>query len=225
MENIRNLAAGGADPAPRPSGGGETEDYLKVLRNLIFFIAIYLYFTGWVYIYYYLDNFGISLSSLDTPLYFFFVYSYTVISDGKMWLGAVTAVAVVVLFLLQRYKRELVKKFVLTLLLAGLFPLSFYLAKSSGRRQAVLMRMGSAKPVRFVLKKDAQESYPEDFKLANEAESLKLIFQTEDRFYALQQDLGEAQVQSLPIGSTFVLFKGDVQTVRIDLIDMPPKER
>jgi hypothetical protein len=37
-----------------------------------------VYFTGFIYIYYLYSDFGTSLSAVDIPVYYFFLYSYNV---------------------------------------------------------------------------------------------------------------------------------------------------
>lgn len=73
----------------------EANTYLSNLRNVTFFIAVYLYLAGFVYQYYLYRHLGISLGSLDIPFYYFFVYSYTVIMENWKLLSAI-AVALLI---------------------------------------------------------------------------------------------------------------------------------
>jgi hypothetical protein len=57
----------------------------------------YLYFLGWMFLYYYLLNFGIDIFSLDIPLHYFFVYSFATISfSWSRWWWAVCLLGVAV---------------------------------------------------------------------------------------------------------------------------------
>ena len=65
---------------PKPKINNESEDdFLKSARDLAAIIAIYLYFAGWLYIYYYYNRFGLSIKQLDIDFYSFIVYSLNVI--------------------------------------------------------------------------------------------------------------------------------------------------
>jgi hypothetical protein len=197
-------------------------DILAVLRNAVFFIATYLYFTGWVYVYYFLRDFGIALSSVNTPVYYFFVYSYGVMESNFFWLLLIVVGVIVSLMLCRKYKLENMRNWLVVLILAAIFPISFYAAVRTAHKQALALRRGIAKSISFTLRKDVSENYPEEFLEANSNGDLKVVFQTEDRFYVLSQPITEDQV--LPIAYTFTIFKSDVQAVTVELTDSPLKE-
>lgn len=62
-------------------------DILKSIRDIAFLFAIYLYFAGWTYRWYYLDYFGLSLTQADMEFYYFFVYAFDVLIAGlRSWM-------------------------------------------------------------------------------------------------------------------------------------------
>ncbi len=42
-------------------------------------ITSWLYFTGWMYLYYYLRSFGFSIFEVDVPFHYFFIYAFAVL--------------------------------------------------------------------------------------------------------------------------------------------------
>jgi hypothetical protein len=139
---------------------------LTALKEVSFFVAIYLYFTGFIYIYYFFDSFGISIRSVDTPVYYFFVYSYNVLTgiqevswgavlkQRPLWtsIGVIVVVAAILVFL----RRTRSKQIILMAALVVLFPIVFSLARATAKNDALGIRTGlSAKEITFVLKKEA----------------------------------------------------------------------
>src|SRR5579871_1511525 len=55
-------------------------DLLKSIRDVTFFISIYLILSGWTYIYYYLGNFGISVEDASIDYTQFAIYSFAVLT-------------------------------------------------------------------------------------------------------------------------------------------------
>jgi hypothetical protein len=46
---------------------------------LLIAATAWLYFTGWMYLYYYLESFGFSIFEADIPYHYFFVYAFAVV--------------------------------------------------------------------------------------------------------------------------------------------------
>jgi hypothetical protein len=148
------------------ASGENKSTLLSVLKELTFFVAIYLYFMGFVYIYYFYDSFGIPLRSIDTPIYYFFVYSYNVLAGLQdvtwgnvlkhkpLWTIAIAVLVggVVLVFL---YRGSL-RRVILFSILIILFPFLFYLARETAKEDALGIRTGVlAKEITLVFKKDA----------------------------------------------------------------------
>lgn len=127
-------------------------DILAILRNMVFFVAVHLYFTGWIYNFYLYQHFGINLSSLDIPFYYFFVYAFTVIYLNVRWFTVIALGLIVMVVLVERYKP--LKKWVVPLILVALFPVTFYVAKNSAQSQSLEIRRGKGitRTIVFILK-------------------------------------------------------------------------
>jgi hypothetical protein len=138
---------------------------LSTMKEVTFFVAIYLYFIGFIYIYYFYDSFGIPLRSIDTPVYYFFVYSYNVMAGlQEMTWGAVLKqkplwtliIAIIgicaILMLLRRNKKKSIMMFGALVIL---FPFLFYLARATAKSDALRIRTGeTAKEITFTFKKE-----------------------------------------------------------------------
>src|SRR5215469_13334165 len=51
---------------------------LRVIQDAVLPLAIYLYFTGFMYVYSLYNDLGIGLGGVDIPVYYFFIYSTNV---------------------------------------------------------------------------------------------------------------------------------------------------
>src|ERR1700761_2123241 len=52
---------------------------LENIKDIALLVAIYLYFTGWIYIYFYFDYFHLSFKDGNVEAYYFFIYSLNVL--------------------------------------------------------------------------------------------------------------------------------------------------
>jgi|ERR1043165_4861047 hypothetical protein len=162
LEVVRRMAS---------SGSESKATLLSKLRDVTFFVAVYLYFTGFVYIYYFYDHFGIPLRVVDTPVYYYFVYSYNIswnmwdirwadlLAQKSSW-GSLTVILVLSAFLavIRRDKR---KSILLFACLAALFPLLSSLAFAAANVEAKKLRLGQiAKEITFVFKEDSHLPSP-----------------------------------------------------------------
>lgn len=185
----------------------------SIAKNAIFVLAIYAYFAGWVYSYFLYNHFGIPLTSVEIPVYFFFIYSYSVISNW--WIALACAFIVIIVYLMAIYWPR-----VAVLVMIVLFPLVFYVSKERADRVAKEIRTGNAKTITFTFKKEKEmeKVLPQDFLDANKKQSLRLITLTPDRFYVLQQPPGEEN--EIPYGFTYALSKEDVLLAKIALLNV-----
>jgi len=62
-----------------PSITEDDHSFLKSARDIGFVLAVLLYLMGWVYVYYYLRDFGISIRQVDIDFYNLITYSIDVI--------------------------------------------------------------------------------------------------------------------------------------------------
>ena len=191
-----------------PTDDDKKSDFVSVVSTAVLILGIYSYFFGWTYAYYLFDHFGISITAIEVPVYYFFVYSYAVIGEG--WAGAISvSVGIVVYGLWTRFPKVAVL-IVIILLLVG-----FHIAQEKGITRAREIRAGQAKTITFLIKKQAEELLPKEFLTANKNHALKLIVHTPERFYVLHQPYGEEN--AIPYGYTYLLSKEDVIAARVIL--------
>lgn len=84
---------------------------IKHTTEFLATMAVISYFTGWVYLYYYLNYFGFSIFEVEVPFHYFFVYSFPILAPpihfSIPWIGLMILVVilyfVVRLYLLNKY--------------------------------------------------------------------------------------------------------------------------
>lgn len=147
----------------------EKDGLLATLKEVTFFVAIYLYFTGFIYVYYFYDHFGIPVRAVDTPVYYFFVYSYNVVwnfgeikwaallARPSVWFWLITLFVLSLIF--STFKRR--RGVLTTVLLLPLFPLLSSLAYEAANIEARNLRLGiTAKEITLVFKPTAEIKPP-----------------------------------------------------------------
>lgn len=203
------------------------------LKEIAFFIAIYLYFIGFTYVYYYYEEFGISLRALETPVYFYFVFSYNVLQNltSVRWSNVVLAptiwVGVLALYLLflvsmtvgwRRFRRVLI-----ILLLVALFPFFAAVASQTAKVEARKTRSGSqgVKEITFLLKTDSADLLAlKRLRTLEAEESSKTI---EGRTAAASPGTAPAQPTPSPVpASSPTRYETDAETAAAKL--MSPAE-
>jgi hypothetical protein len=104
----------------------ETEtatNLLAVSGGIIAVATAYLYFTGFIYSYFFFDRFGVSLESLDLSSQYFIVHSYTTLATP---LGMVVGGLLVVFIYICALGK--LKRWVLVATLLVTFPILFWLS-------------------------------------------------------------------------------------------------
>jgi hypothetical protein len=188
---------------------------LSTMKGLAFFLAAYLYFAGFIYEHYLYSSLGISLGTLDIPFYYVLVYSFTVIISNRLCIVLVgVAWSTLAILSLAIPKIRRFSSVIIVVLLVALFPILFSLARTTGQSIAAQMRAGEfVKTIKLVLKPDVAAGYPVDFVKANESDALRLITETKDAFYVLQQNVGSGP--ALPTGSLYRVPKESVVSARV----------
>jgi hypothetical protein len=215
----------------------ENSDLLMILRNLIFFVAIYLYFIGWTYSYYLYSHFGISLYSLDVPFYYFFIYSYSVVLSNGWWFVVATSSLLITRYVF-RNRKEL-RKLITILFLLVFFPLSFKLARNTAFEAALLLRKGYGQTVTIVFREAQKETqkgkadsnetetqsgsknYPSTILNANQSGNLRLLTQTKDKLFVIYQPSADEEGGELPMCYTYVIAATDVSLTIIEAQNTP----
>lgn len=170
---------------------------------VISIFGVYVYFAGWVYTYFYYKDFGVSLTSFDIPVQYFFVHSYTVLAS-RSGIALVCALLVVAYLYAARKLRRL--GLILTMVAA--FPALFVTAKSVAHAESQETRTNPKLPVRLAFKDPAAATLslaavsrdsaappaPDIFAL-NASERLHLLLETKDRVVVFYQPapIGGAQ--------------------------------
>src|SRR5207245_9771977 len=128
-------------------------------------------------------------------------------------------VVIVAIFLMYFFTTFYSKNWIPSLVLIVLFPALFYLGKDRAYEQAQRIRVGYAKPISFQFKKDTSKHYPKEFLEANNKGDLKLITQTNDRFYVLYQHVDRGD--EIPYGYTYDISRDDILLPTINLQNIP----
>jgi|GEM_PF-2476807 len=189
--------------------------------NIIFVIAIYLYFIGYIFNYWFLRYFGIAFQSVDVQFHHMFIYSYSTIFTWRIFYtlhgGVFFIISICVIWLsffcpkCIRVKKN-IKNIILTIFLISLIPFSYLLARQEGTWNAKEIQKGSSKTINFTFKKDAFARYPEEFITANDKNKLRIVVTTKDRFYVIHQlDEGTGKLPGL----VYDIPRADVLLTRI----------
>lgn len=124
----------------KSKANAEDSNYLKSARDLAFIVAIYLYYMGWIYIYFYLSSFNLSVKAIDADVYNFLIYS----SDVFLYLynHHLFVFIIIVLFPLLFFWEKTSHIFIKLspFLIVLLFPLTFFVAKTAADYNANLAK-------------------------------------------------------------------------------------
>jgi hypothetical protein len=204
---------------PPPAAADESSrapDAFSILKNIVFLLALYLYFVGWLYSYYLFQEFGISLNSVDIPFYYFFLYSYSVLQTA--WGFSVLVVGFILLFVFSAGNSN---KTALAITCMILFPALFYPARAAAKREALSKRLGQAKSISFVLRQEAAEVVGKDFMELNTSGQLRLLTQTKDQFFVFYQPEGEED--EIPYAKSYCISAADIVLAQVNVPDVPSK--
>jgi hypothetical protein len=188
-----------------PNPPAKDDGLFSALKDVLPVLAIYSFFSGWVYSYAFFKSFRVAVPSLDMPLQHFFVYSFSVFAT---WKGGI-------LILLTAISVAIFKKHKLTMVVIAclLFPVIFGIAFVQGTYDAALQRH-SATNDRIVLsfKEDAGEKAPADLKFNNDSERLRLLAETKDRIFVFYQPPAYAPGQFPPV-LVYDVAKSDLTSI------------
>ena len=195
----------------------KTSTLLPLLRNITFFIAVYLYFIGWLYLHSYFYSFGIDIYSLEIPFYYIFIYSYHAFGYSIFPAGIFTAVLVIGVPLLIALLRlnELAAKSISVACLIVLVVISYNMSTLSGKRYAEYVKQGKDnKAIRLSFKEDAIQAIPREIIQANNNDHLVLLTQTKDRYIVFYTTTKNTEKVCI----TFEIAKNDVHLAEIETV-------
>ena len=177
---------------------------VALLRDAVIFFAVISYFVGWIYLNEYLRIFGLSLSNLDIPPYYVFVFSYVPLLDvfyERAWWDVVILITLFVLILgcisVFRCKRLLLppyKSARYPLFLIGvvfILLMSFQLARQTGWRDGFKVLGGGGKAINFVFSDEIENGIEHKrikrLKKANsfDGDCLRLVWQSKETIYVV----------------------------------------
>jgi hypothetical protein len=202
------------------------------VREILIIVGIFLFFTGWVYIHYFYNYFGLSISLVNIGYADFLVYSYNVLTS---YFGVPLLALVLLTF---AYRKWLVKFISMTIFLAVLlFPALYFLAKQVANKDAFEIRSfrQSMRHISFVFKDDANflaykfnnDSLPRSSKIVKaDLDILKdttipsrlyLLGQNQEYFFVLFQDPGSSQIKGIPFGNVYFINKTYVLYSKVTL--------
>jgi len=215
-----------------PVAGQKRNLTLGDIRDILIIVAIFLFFTGWIYLHYFYDYFGLSVSLLSINYSDYLVYSYTVFISyyGLPALG--------ILLLLYVYERWLKKYLPLGIFLAVLlFPSLYLLARNVASDNALKLSKCRGVCMRhisfvfnqetgFVAGKSSSDSLKENDSivksdLANVTNTdidnnrLYLLGQNQDYYFVLFQPPNKYTANTPPQGIIYYVKKSYVLYAKI----------
>lgn len=134
-----------------------------VLKSLTFFLGLYLFFLGWLYLYYYFQQFDVAASSVTVSLPSFYNFGFIALIYKNM---LVVFSIFFSIFFFVYYNRGRIK-YAYILLFAGIFLffiLSFYLTRDNAKETAmrILKKEANLNPVYFDFTADFLKSMTKD---------------------------------------------------------------
>lgn len=214
-------------------------DFLKSARDLVAIIAIYLYFSGWLYVYYYYYFFGLSIKQLDIDFYYFMVFSLNpILYLADHWYYTLPAVLICIAAV-----KIITRSWVIYVICVLLFICVYYSSKNAGLSAAkgdFCYHGSKLKKIQFVLKKaddeksdialkltkDKQpalaEKPPKDsilneFTERNKLRRFKLLAATKDDYFVIFADkrVTKDSVDDIP-SQIYMIKKESIALIKFD---------
>lgn len=198
-------------------------DLASIWKIVVPILAIYLYFAGWVYAYYYFQHFGISLISVDIPLYYFFVYSYSALDK---WIYVLLSLILLCNYL---YKLTDYMTIIVPILLIICFPLVFYQSQNNAYINAINLRQNSGKRIKIIFEKKGlvnnfiDPCSFENFSSLNNNHKLKFITSSKESYYVMYQPIPMENSSELPRACVYKIEAKDTVLTVIPLQNAPKK--
>ena len=192
---------------------------------VLLYLSIFAYFTGFVYAYYFYRHFGISITSTEIPVYYFFLYSFNIVP--RYWwaiLLGICAFAIIIAFV--PFKRnKLLAVLVIVVMPFLCFAALFGFAVDTADSEAIRTRTGiTSDVIQLVFRSDAKNSYPPSLIKANDSHSLLLLTQTSDEIVVIRQP--DVEGDEFPNANVFQISKDDVLLAIISIPGVKaPKRR
>ena len=214
------------------------------IRDVAFIIAVYLFFTGFVYRYYYLTSFGISPKLDDSALYSVLIFAYTVFTDAvvrnplAVWWVALPILSVILVILIADARRrhadrnyrlfrrrvalELGRWSLPAIVAVSilLVPLLFNAARDAAQTEAYAFRASAAQGIDFkviaTLNDAAAKSYDPTIRSSLAGSTMRIVSESDAAYYFLKQLPYNAKLTPAR-AAIFVVRKDDIKSVEISL--------
>jgi len=221
---------------PTPANQQDPIEFLKNARDIAFLFAVFLYYMGWVYIYTYLNCFGLSIKAVDVDVYNLLIYS-TNVFIYLYYNQKILIIAILVVFILIRFSTKLmtIMTALYPLIIVALFPLAFLYSKKAAEQSANAVLISPAKELKgisFIFKeiklesarvksikedsvKTTLEAYYNNEKInvlnQNKNEAFRLLVANKEEYYVLQ--VTENYNKDLPL--IYVIKKDMIESALI----------
>jgi hypothetical protein len=202
---------------------GERANLFSAATIVLSVAAVYLYFAGYIYCFFYYQGFGITLESLDLSLQYFFMRAF----DPMKTLFGILLLAVFILAL-RWYMARGLRRGLMVLVILATFPALFFVSRQSARSAVRRDRCYPSKTIQFRfrdLKKEApitadspapSRAGPDpltldDLTKAGDAGQLFLLFETKDRLVMYERPpCGMIQPDDVPAVHVYTLLRSDL---------------
>jgi hypothetical protein len=186
---------------------------LAVSGGIIAIATAYLYFTGFIYSYFFFDRFGVSLESLDLSSQYYLVHSYSVL--GTAWGTVVGGLLVVIIYLCALGK---LKQWVLIATLLGTFPILFQLSYRTAVSASEDLRRRPVIEIQLRFKSgETAETQPalsnKDLAVTpiGKQDHLWLLFESKDRLLVFAQPVDAKMPGALLRAEVYTVSRSDIQ--------------
>jgi hypothetical protein len=134
-----------------------------ILKNLVFFLGIYLFFLGWLYLFFYFKRFGVSLTSISLDIPSYYNYGFFALMKADM---LILFFVFFVAFFLIYYKRQHLRYsyFFVLILIVLFFTFSYLTTKGNAQQDAlaILTKKNKLHPIYFDFTADFIKSMSKD---------------------------------------------------------------
>jgi hypothetical protein len=106
LRRLRRLASRRRPRAASTAAGATEASPGAIFKEYFVVIAALIYFMGWMFLYYYLLDFGIDIFAVDLPFYYFFVYAFAAVRHALIspsWAGGLALLAIALLLTASRW--------------------------------------------------------------------------------------------------------------------------
>jgi len=224
-QSIRNRWARLKAALPRPAPSGSVKDGpILSFQALIVSVAAILYFLGWMYLYYYLFEFGIDIFALEIPFYYIFVYSFAVIRhsfQANMAGVLIAASTAILVYGVTRYFVPRAASFVLLAFASSAFLRGHSAAISAARDRSEQLRFDPTSFVEVVFPSDNDvvktDQHLSRLTKFDPASPATLIIASRDRYFLLLQPFLRGEPDYRPSAKVLELKREDVVALKFKL--------